>query len=298
MGNLSDLVSTAEEVVSSTLGNSTILAEGTESLDGPSIVEVLPPAILFQGTPFEFTRVDLVRIVAAIILLTVFCIAAKRAQVIPGRFQSAIEFVLDFVRVQIVEPVMGAARGRKYLAFATSLFCAIAIFNLAGIIPGLNIAGTAVIGLPLVMAIWSVINYWSAGIKQFGLLKFLRHELFPPGIPWPVYIILAPVELLQLLVTRPVSLTVRLLANMISGHMLLVVCYAGTELLVFSADWAFKPFGILTFAGAIVFTCIEAGVAIIQAFIFTLLSVSYIEQSYPEQSSDEDAVALAPIGQN
>jgi F-type H+-transporting ATPase subunit a len=264
-----------------------ILADEPSGFESPTIDEVLPPAILFDGTPFAFTRIDLVRFVATTILLIVFCIAAKRAQIIPSRFQSVIEIVLDFVRVQIVEPVMGKVRGRKYLSFATSLFCSLAIFNLAGIIPGLNIPGTAVIGLPFVFAIWSVFNYWGAGIRRFGLLKFLRHELLPPGIPWPVYFILAPIELLQLLVTRPVSLTIRLLANMISGHLLLVVCYFGTEALVFVADWPFKPLGVLTFAGTVVFTCIEAGVAIIQAFIFTLLSVSYIQQSYPSEEEEE-----------
>jgi F-type H+-transporting ATPase subunit a len=279
------------------VGDSSILADSPPGFESPTIEEVLPPAILFDGTPFAFTRIDFVRLVVASIILIVFCIAAKRARMIPDRFQSAIEIVLDFVRLQIVEPIMGKVRGRKYLPFATSLFCSIAIFNLAGITPGLNIPGTAVIGLPLVFALWSVINYWAAGIRRLGLLKFLRHELFPPGIPWPVYIILAPVELLQLLVTRPVSLTIRLLANMISGHMLLLVCYFGTEALVFVADWPLKPLGLLTFAGTAVFTVIEGGVAIVQAFIFTLLSVSYIQQTYPAEDIDQPVIPLPATSQ-
>jgi F-type H+-transporting ATPase subunit a len=109
---------------------------------------------------------------------------------------------------------------------------------------------------------------------------------------------LAPVELLQLLVTRPVSLTIRLLANMVSGHMLLLVCYFGTEALVFAADWPFKPLGILTFAGTVVFTCIEGGVAIIQAFIFTLLSVSYIQQSYPSEETEDIVIPVQAVQQS
>jgi F-type H+-transporting ATPase subunit a len=279
------------------VGDSTILAAEPSGFESPSIDDVLPPALLFDGTPFAFTRIDLVRMVAASILLVIFCIAAKRARIIPDRFQSAVEYVLDFVRLQITEPIMGKERSRKYLAFATSLFCSLCIFNLAGIIPGLNIAGTAVIGLPFVFAIWSVINYWGAGIRRSGLLKFLRHELFPPGIPWPVYIILAPVELLQLLITRPASLTIRLLANMISGHMLLLLCYFGTEALIFTADWPLKPLGVLTFAGTMVFTVIEAGVAIVQAFIFTLLSVSYIQQSYPSEDTDDVVIPVQAVPQ-
>jgi F-type H+-transporting ATPase subunit a len=264
------------------LFSSTSIAEAGETFEKPSIEDVLPPDILFPNTIFAFNRIDLIRIIAVIVLLTVFCLAAKRAKVIPSRFQSVIEMIIFFVKDQIVDVVMSPAHSKKYLTFAVTLFSSIAVFNLCSLIPGLNLAGTAAIGLPLAFAVWTVFTYWKAGIQQFGFLGFLRHELFPPAIPPAIWPLIAPIELLQLLVTRPFSLTVRLLCNMISGHMLLAVCVAGTQFLVFNSDWIFKPLGFLTFLGVAVFTAFEAFVGVLQAYIFTLLSISYIEQSYPD----------------
>ncbi|MDR2538247.1 MAG: F0F1 ATP synthase subunit A [Bifidobacteriaceae bacterium] len=257
-------------------------AETGETFKKPSIEDVLPPDIWFQGTIFAINRIEIVRFIALAFLLTIFCLAAKRAKIVPSRFQSIIEFVIFFVKDEIVSPIMNPSNAKKYLPIAVTLFSSIAIFNLCGIIPGLNLSGTAAIGLPLAFAIWVVYTYWRAGIRQHGFWGFLRHELMPPEIPAAIYPLIAPIELMQLLITRPFSLTVRLLCNMISGHMLIAVCYGATQFLIFNADWAMKPFGLLTFLGVGIFTAFEAFVGLLQAYIFTLLSISYIQQSLPE----------------
>ncbi len=68
-----------------------------------------PPAILFDGTPFEFNRLQLIRVIATIVLLAIFLIAARRAKLVPGRFQNVVEMVLDFARVNIVEEIMATS---------------------------------------------------------------------------------------------------------------------------------------------------------------------------------------------
>lgn len=221
--------------------------------------------------------------VVTIALLTVFVIAARRARVVPGRFQAGVEFILDFVRVQIAEEILGKAHARRFLPMLTTIFCSILAFNLAGAIPGLNLAGTARIGIPLVLAVWVFVTYWAVGIRQHGLGGYLKSNLFPSGVPWPIYIILTPIELLQLLIIRPASLMVRLVANMIAGHIMLVLCFAATQFFLLEASGAMKPLGVLTLGAGIFMTLFEVLVSFLQAYIFALLAAVYISMSIEDQ---------------
>ena len=198
---------------------------------------------------------------ATIVLLVVLGVTAKRAKLIPGRWQGVVEYGLDFVRDKVVYDVMGEARGKRYVPMITTLFFTIFIFNLCGIIPGMNMAANATVVMPLVFAVWTLIQYWIAAIRSQGLGHYLRHELFTPGVPWPVYFLLAPINLLELLIIRPASLTIRLFANMVSG----------------------LPVGALWFAGGFAMTCFEAFVAFLQAYVFAILSTVYINLSFPEE---------------
>lgn len=126
----------------------------------PSVDDFLPPEILFQGTPFAINRIILIRIVATIVLLVVLGVTAKRAKLIPGRWQGVVEYGLDFVRDKVVYDVMGEARGKRYVPMITTLFFTIFIFNLCGIIPGMNMAANATVVMPLVFAVWTLIQYW------------------------------------------------------------------------------------------------------------------------------------------
>lgn len=264
------------------------LAAGTSIAAGsgpdlPSIDDFLPPIILFQGTPFAMNRIILIRVVMTAILILVLGLTAKHAKLIPGRWQGAIEFVLDFIRNTIVYETMGELRGKRYVPMITTLFLSIFAFNLCGIIPGMNMAATATIAMPLIFALWTLVQYWTVGIREQGLGKFLKKELFPAGVPWPVYILLAPIQLVELLFIRPFSLTVRLFANMISGHLLVALCYAGTQwLLISSPNKLQMPVGVVTLAGGLFMTVFELAVAALQAFIFAVLATSYINLSLPE----------------
>ena len=91
----------------------------------PSVDDFLPPEILFQGTPFAINRIILIRIVATIVLLVVLGVTAKRAKLIPGRWQGVVEYGLDFVRDKVVYDVMGEARGKRYVPMITTLFITI-----------------------------------------------------------------------------------------------------------------------------------------------------------------------------
>jgi F-type H+-transporting ATPase subunit a len=113
--------------------------------------------------------------------------------------------------------------------------------------------------------------------------KFFKNSLFPAGVPWPVYIIVTPIELISTFIIRPVTLTLRLLMNMIVGHLLLVLFFAATQFFVFTLGGWFIGLGAVTFAFGFVFTLFEILVALLQAYVFTLLTAVYIQLAVAEE---------------
>lgn len=222
---------------------------------------------------------QLVRLIILVAVLVFMCIVASRAKLVPGRVQSVVEILIDFVKNNIIANTLGLKDGARFAPMLTTMFIFILAMNLAGVIPGLNLAGTSVIGLPLLLALWTFVTYVGAGIKKHGFLGYLKAETMPPGIPWPIYILLIPIELLQVVVIRWASLTIRLLANMVAGHMMIVVFIGMTHgLLLMALD--LNPAGLIApFAGvmAIGIYGFEIFVAALQAFIFTMLTAVYIQ---------------------
>ena len=211
------------------------------------------------------------------VLLILFWVGTRRMKVIPGRGQSVLEFATGFVRTNIVEGNLGVKDGARFLPLLTAMFFGILAMNVAGIIPGLNLAGTSVIGFPLVLAVISYFTFIYAGIKKHGG-GFFKTSLFPAGVPKALYLIVTPIELLSTFILRPVTLTLRLLMNMIAGHMLLVLCFSATAFFL-----ALQPVGVFNFlsigtlAFGFIFTIFELLVAVLQAYVFAFLTAAYIQ---------------------
>lgn len=276
---------TPQESALITAAMTTLLAASVEGgeFHAPTISEFFPGSIWFQGTAFEFNRVMLVRVVATIVLCLLFVVAARSPKLVPNRSQGVAEMALEFVRVSIGEEILGA-RARKYIPMLTTIFFAVLTFNLTGIVPLLNIAGTSLIGIPIMLALWVFVMYIGAGIKaHHGVGKFLKTNLFPPGVPWFLYLLITPIEILQVFVIRPATLAIRLTANMIAGHLLLVLCFSATHFFFFEASAAMKPIGVLSLGAGFAFTLFEMLVAALQAYIFTLLAAVYIDLSTSEE---------------
>jgi F-type H+-transporting ATPase subunit a len=249
---------------------------------GPSILEFFPDPIAFEGTPFEINRIILVRWVAVIALLLVFWLGTRRMKVVPGRFQSLVEMGLDLVRVNIADDLLGKKDGRRFLPILTTIFFLVLFMNLTGVIPFLNIAGTSVIGVPLVLAIVAYVTFIYAGIKK-SPKNFFKNSLFPAGVPWPVYIIVTPIELITTFIIRPITLTLRLMMNMIVGHLLLVLFFAATQFFIFTLGGWYTALGVGTLAFGFVFTLFEILVAVLQAYVFALLTAVYIQLAVAEE---------------
>jgi len=255
---------------------------GGVEFHAPSIAEFFPDAVLFAGTPFEANRIVLIRLLAVLAIIVIFYLGTRRMRLVPGRFQGAVEMGLDLVRVNIAEDLLGKKDGRRFLPILTTIFFMVLAMNITGIIPGLNIAGTSVIGVPLVLALISYITFIYAGIKKHPV-AFFKNALFPSGVPWFLYIIVTPIEFVSMFILRPVTLTLRLLMNMVVGHLLLVLFFSATHFFFFGLSGGYIAFGIGTLAFGVVFTFFEILVAVLQAYVFTLLTAVYLQLALADE---------------
>lgn len=251
------------------------------SFHGPSIDEFFPPAIFSIGG-FEVNRIMVIRFIAVLAIVLIFWLGTRRMKIVPGRFQSVVEMGLDFVRVNIAEDLLGKKDGRRFLPLLTTIFFMVLFMNLTGIIPFLNIAGTSVIGVPLVLAIVAYIAFIYAGVKA-SPGNFFKNSLFPPGVPKALYIIVTPIEFISTFILRPITLTLRLLMNMVVGHLLLVLFFSATAFFLFTAGSWWSLFGVGTMAFGLAFTLFEILVAVLQAYVFALLTAVYIQLAVAEE---------------
>ena len=248
----------------------------------PSIGDFFPPAILFEGTAFEFTRINLAQFIATVVLVVILLVGTRRLKVVPGRFQNVIEFLFGFVREQIAFQTLGEKDGKRFLPILTTLFLGIFFMNLTGVIPFINMPGTAVAGVPLMLALLAYVVFIYAGIRKHGGLKFLKNSLIPSGVPFYLVPVIAVVELISTFIARPVSLFLRLLLNMMVGHMMLVLFFAATHFFLLSMNWL-TPFSVGTFALSFAFTLFEIFIYILQAYVFTILTAVYIQLAVAEE---------------
>ncbi|MEY3846457.1 MAG: hypothetical protein RJA66_724 [Actinomycetota bacterium] len=252
-------------------------------------MEFYPEIVAFEGTPFALNRIMLIRLLVLTLLIVVFSLwtakfkqSNKTNNFVPGKFQLMGEISLNFVRKSIAHDQLGEKDGDRFLPLLTTIFFVTLGMNITGIIPGLNIAGTSVIGLPIVMALAAYVTFIYAGVKKHGV-SFFKNSLFPAGVPKAFYVLVTPIEFLSTFILRPVTLALRLTMNMIAGHLLLVLCFSATQFFLFNADGFFKAFGAGTFVFGFAFTLFEILVAFLQAYVFTLLTTVYIQLALADE---------------
>ena len=241
----------------------------------PSTQDVFPPA-LFDAAPW-FAKAALLVVISVVIVAGFFFLSTRKRALVPSRLQFASEGLYSFVRDGIGRDVIGAKDVQPFVPLLVALFTFILVNNLFGVTPFVAFPPMAHIAYPLVLAVIVLFVYNYVGIRRHGFVAYFKGIMFIPGVPWFVYFILTPIELLTVLLIRPFTLSLRLFANMFAGHMLLLVFVTGAEyLLVEVANPALKAAGVFTGAVAVVMTLFELFVEIFQAYIFTLLAALYI----------------------
>ena len=254
-------------------------AEGAAEEGGlhfPSIGELVNwPALFGEGTAFAFNKISIIVLLATFLTLLLFFIAGSRGALVPRGVQNIVESSVDFIRDGIVLQTMGeeGLHKRWVMPFLTSLFWFILFCNIAGIVPPLLMPASARMAIPLFLSLLVYVVFNVVGIKSQGPAYF-KNALFPPGVPAALYILVTPIELVSTFLVRPFSLAVRLFANTLAGHILLVT-FGILAYETLQANLLIVP-SILASIMLLLMTGFEVMVAFLQAYIFTILTAVYI----------------------
>lgn len=227
---------------------------------------------------FALDRLMLVRIFMAVIVAVLFVTAMRNPKLVPRGFQNLGEYALDFVRIHIAEDILGKKEGKRFLALLSTIFFAVLFMNLPTIIPGLNISPNARIGMPIVLAIAGYIAMIWAGAKRYGFFKFVKCSVVVPNIPPLLHLLVVPIEMFSTFVLRPVTLAIRLMANFLAGHLILVLLFSATNFFFWQLN-GWTALSAVTLVAGVAFTLFECLIIFLQAYIFALLVAVYIELS-------------------
>ncbi len=228
------------------------------------------------GVEFAITKLTLLTWLAVVGISVFFLLAVRKPKLVPGRLQWAGESTYGFIRDGMARSMIGDA-GVRFAPYLTTLFLFIVANNIYGVIPLAQVSPNAKISLPVVLAILSFVLFNWVGIREHGAKTYFRNLLFPPSVPAWLYPLLTPIEFFSTLVVRPVTLAVRLFANMFAGHLLLLVFTLGGVALLASDNFLFKGFSFFSFLLAIVLSLFEFAVQLVQAYVFTILTASYLQ---------------------
>lgn len=233
------------------------------------------PPLLFPGTPFEITRVHVILLFGVLFLIGFFTFALRKRSVVPSKLQLVPEMVVEFVRDQIAVTVMGKD-GVKFVPFFTTVFVFVLVNNWFEVLPFVNFPPTSKITIPMFLAgiIWLI--YLVMGFVKQGW-RYPINVAFPPGVPKAFYILIAPIELISFFIVQPITLTVRLFANMFAGHILLVIIFLVIHAFLFSGKGT--PIGLFGLIAAPIAIGFEMLIGVLQAYIMTILAAVYFERA-------------------
>jgi F-type H+-transporting ATPase subunit a len=218
--------------------------------------------------------------VAAIIIF--YLTAYRKPQIVPTRMQWIAESIYGFARNNVAGEMIGH-EGIRFAPYLATLFSYLLVTNIFTIIPLIQISPNAHIAFPAVLAFISWIMFMYVGARKHGVGKYIKMSLVPPGVPGYMLPLIVPLEFLSTFILRPFTLALRLFANMFAGHVILLVFTLGGFVLLDSSQWFIKPISLVSWALAIALTFFEALIAVLQAYVFILLTSSYIQGSLAEE---------------
>lgn len=233
--------------------------------------------------PLGFNKAAMMCVVSTIICVTLFMLGSRRRALVPTGIQNVAEAGYEAIEQNISLEVMGPEDGKRWTPFLAALFFWIFFINIWSIIPGIQFPATARIGIPVFLSLVVYLIFIAVGFKTQGPLYIFKN-INPPGVPFALKFLVVPIEFISKYLIRPFSLAVRLFANMVAGHVLLTVfAVMCIELLHMNSGWYQALFVPLPFFALVAMSFFELLVALLQAYIFTILTAVYVGESlHPE----------------
>lgn len=243
-------------------------AEGHSPLEQFQIIRLIE--IDLAGFDMSFTNSALYMVVAMLGITTLLLVGTRKRALVPGPLQAIVEMSYEFVANLIRENV--GSEGRQYFPFVFSLFMFILFLNMIGMIP-YTFTVTSHIIVTFALAAVVFIGVMIIGFARHGLGYF--RIFVPSGVGIGFLLILVPIEIISYF-TRPLSLSVRLFANMLAGHTMLKV-FGGFVISLGAISYGIL--GVVPLVMIIAFTALELLVAFLQAYVFAILTCIYLNDA-------------------
>jgi len=260
-------------------GQALVLAGGAEVPWPPSVNDFYLPSIVDGAYPW-LTKFTLLVWFAVAIIIVFFLLAYRNPKVVPTRTQWIAESIYGFGRDTVAKEVIGV-EGLRFAPYLATLFIFILVTNIFGIVPGIQISPNSHIAYPAVLAVISYVLFIYLGFKKHGI-GYIKHSLIIPGVPLPMHLLLVPIELFSTFILRPLTLALRLFANMFAGHVILLVFTLGGFVLI-EASWGYAPISLVSWIMAVLLTFFELLIAALQAYVFALLTASYVQGALADE---------------
>lgn len=266
------------------LANSTILASECDTANAvicapANVSDLFEFQRWFSIGPFTFTRTSFLMLLAAVIVIAIFYFGLRRRRVVPTKFSVAIEEGVAFIRDGVARDIIGP-EGTKYVPYLVALFFFLLVANLFEVTPLVNFPITSRMAIPFFLSLITYVIFMTLGFAKNGY-RYFTDIIWPKHVPVGLRWLVGIIELVSTYLLRPFTLAVRLFANMMAGHLMLTLLLAsGVVFIAAVGDIGARALiGLPWLAFGLFIYVFEIVVAVLQAYIFTLLSAVYIESS-------------------
>lgn len=267
------------------IATAAIRAEGFTP-PGPADFNLPPVGYTPSNAPtFEFlgqtmywgvTKPMLQLALSVVLIFAFFYYASRRRAMVPSKLQFVGESAYGMVRNGLVRDNIGQEHFQRFVPFLVSMFFFIIVNNYFGLVPVLQFPTASRAGVAYTLAIIAWLVYNAVGVQKHGFLGYLKHQTVPAGVGGPVLVLLIPLEFFSNIVVRPVTLALRLFANMFAGHILLLLFALGGEFLIVEMGGLNIAAGAISFVMFMLICVLEMLVMFLQAYVFVLLTSMYI----------------------
>ncbi|MFB9312463.1 F0F1 ATP synthase subunit A [Nocardioides plantarum] len=257
----------------------------------PSPADFDLPAVFGSGT-FDFlgqaqvagvTKPMIQIVLAAVFVFALFYLASRKRAMVPGKLQFAGEEAYGFVRNSLGRDIIGSHDFQRFVPYLFALFFFVLINNLMATIPVIQFPTFSRSGMVYSLALMSWVIYNAVGIQKHGFLGYLKLQSVPAGVGGVILLLLVPLEFMSNIIVRPVTLALRLFANMFAGHLLLILFALGGEYLVKEMGGAYIGVGVLAWVLFILVAMLEILIQFLQAYVFVLLNAMYIQGALADE---------------
>lgn len=230
------------------------------------------------------TKPMLQLVLSALVVFFFFYLAGRKRAMVPSKLQFVGEAGYGFARNSLGRDIIGSHDFQRFTPYLVSLFFFILVNNLLGAVPAIQFPTFSRAGIVYGLALlsWAVYNW--VGIKrQGGVGAYLKHQSVPGGVSGPILGLLVPLEFFSNIIVRPVTLALRLFANMFAGHLLLILFALGGEYLLLHGEGLVKIAGPVAWLMFVLVSFLEILIQVLQAYVFVLLTSMYIAGAVAEE---------------